>query len=116
MPLYDYQCESCNAAITEFRPLVEYNLPVRCSCGGQATRRILPPRIAPDYAGYESPVTGRWIEGKRAHREELARTGCRVYEKGETREFMKRKADRQREYEQNVEKVVDHAIHDLGIS
>jgi len=115
MPLYDYQCERCHVHLTAFRPLSQFRDPVDCGCGGKATRRILPPRVVVDYAGYESPVTGKWIEGRRAHREELARTGCRVYEKGETQEFMKRKADRQRAYERNVEQVVEYAARDLGM-
>ena len=37
-----------------------------------------------DFAGYSCPITGKWIEGRRAHEENLARHGCRVLESGET--------------------------------
>lgn len=33
-----------------------------------------------DLPGYESPVTGKWIEGRRARREDLKRNRCRPYE------------------------------------
>lgn len=36
--------------------------------------------IQPDYAGYESPVSGLWIEGRKARREDLRRNNCRPYE------------------------------------
>jgi hypothetical protein len=36
--------------------------------------------IQPDLPGYESPVTGEWIEGRRARREDLKRHGCRPWE------------------------------------
>jgi hypothetical protein len=38
------------------------------------------PAVFGDLPGYESPVTGKWIEGKRARREDLKRTGSRPYE------------------------------------
>lgn len=34
------------------------------------------PCIWPDTQGYRSPVTGRWIEGRAARREDLRRHGC----------------------------------------
>jgi hypothetical protein len=38
---------------------------------------IAMPYIRSDLPGYMSPVTGKWIEGRSARREDLARTGCR---------------------------------------
>jgi hypothetical protein len=38
---------------------------------------ICTPYIRSDLPGYVSPVTGKWIEGRSARREDLARTGCR---------------------------------------
>lgn len=39
--------------------------------------------ITQDYKPYECPVTGKMIEGRAAHRENLKQTGCRILEKGE---------------------------------
>lgn len=42
------------------------------------------PQVAPqvfgDLPGYESPASGKWVEGRRARREDFKRTGCRPYE------------------------------------
>lgn len=47
-------------------------------------RPIGNPQLSRDYGAYASPVTfGKMIEGRAAHREELARSGSRVMEKGE---------------------------------
>ena len=41
------------------------------------------PMIRSDLAGYRSPVTGLWVEGRRARREDLARSGCREVDPSE---------------------------------
>lgn len=35
-----------------------------------------------DLPGYESPVTGAWVEGRAQRREDLKRSGCREYDPG----------------------------------
>lgn len=39
--------------------------------------------IGRDIAGYQSPVTKKWVEGRAAQREDLKRTGCRVADPSE---------------------------------
>lgn len=34
------------------------------------------PRVFGDYEGYQSPVDGRWIEGRRARKYDMERHGC----------------------------------------
>ena len=34
------------------------------------------PQYTPDTPGYASPITGEWIEGRRARREDLKKHGC----------------------------------------
>lgn len=48
------------------------------------------PQIAGDYEVYDCPITGKPIEGKAAHRENLKRNNCRLLEKGESRDAPKR--------------------------
>lgn len=55
------------------------------------------PMVAGDYAAYDCPVTGKPIEGRAAHRENLKKTGCRLLEKGESREAPKRYEERKSE-------------------
>ncbi len=38
------------------------------------------PFVFGDIPGYQSPVTGLWVEGRRARREDLKRTGSRPWE------------------------------------
>jgi hypothetical protein len=38
------------------------------------------PDVMPDLPGYESPIDGKWIEGRRARREDLRRSGSRPWE------------------------------------
>lgn len=39
-------------------------------------KEICAPRITPDTPGYLSPVSGQWIEGRRARREDLKKHDC----------------------------------------
>jgi len=63
--------------------------------------------IQPDLPGYESPIDGRWIEGRRARREDFKRTGCRPYEgfAQEKKEADKIVAERERKLDQLAEKM-----------
>lgn len=62
--------------------------------------------IVPDLPGYQSPVTGLWVEGRAARREDLKRTGSRPWEGLDSE---KREAQRQTQYH---EQKVDAQIHD----
>lgn len=53
------------------------------------------PIVVPDVEGYQSPVTGLWVEGRKARREDLKRSGCRPWE---GREQEEKEAARQRAY------------------
>lgn len=44
------------------------------------------PILLGDYSAYDCPVTGKIVEGRSAHSENLKRQGCRLLEKGESRE------------------------------
>lgn len=48
------------------------------------------PILLRDYGAYDCPVTGKMIEGRAAHSENLKRHDCRLLEKGETREQKRR--------------------------
>jgi hypothetical protein len=67
--------------------------------------------IQPDLPGYESPIDGSWIEGRRARRNDLARSGCRPYEgrQQEQMEANKVLAERERKMDQLAEKMAHRA-------
>ena len=53
------------------------------------------PFVWDDTPGYESPITGLWVEGRRARREDLKRHRCRPYEgrEQELKEAQRHKAE-----------------------
>lgn len=42
----------------------------------ERARPLQTPRTFADYPAYQSPVTGEWIEGKRARKYDLEKHGC----------------------------------------
>lgn len=69
------------------------------------------PNVWDDLPGYDSPVTGEWIEGRRARREDLKRHRCRPYEgrEQETKEAARRQAEQERKTDQLAEKMAHRA-------
>ena len=59
--------------------------------------------ISPDLEAYESPVDGRVVDGRKQRREDLARSGCRPYEPGETRDFIERKNDEAKQIKRSMQ-------------
>lgn len=55
------------------------------------------PAVFGDLPGYQSPVSGLWIDGRRARRDDLRRHNCRPWE-GMTQE--RKEADRRRKYQE----------------
>jgi putative FmdB family regulatory protein len=102
MPLYDYVCHTGHY-FERVHSIAECDVPQICSCGSHAERQMSAPRVMGDYAGYTCPVTGDWIEGKKAHRENLAKHGCRVLENGEREAMIKRKASMNESLERTIE-------------
>lgn len=45
------------------------------------------PFVWGSFTPFESPATGKWITSRVEHREDLARSGCRVVEAGEREPF-----------------------------
>ncbi len=82
MPIYEYKCE-CGRKVDKFLKLEEHSKPQRCECGAWMVKQFSAPMIRGDYQAYNCPVTGKLIDGRKAHRENLAQHGCRVLEAGE---------------------------------
>ena len=99
MPIYAYKCAFCASSRDVFKPIAELDRTEVCQqCGAGMERRISAVAVLGDYAGYTCPITDKWIEGRRAHEENLARHGCRVYEPGEREGFVRRKAVEQEQF------------------
>ena len=109
MPTYVYRCPE-NHQFERILPLSRFDEVQYCpTCHAEASRVIVAPTILGDYPGYQCPVSGNWIEGRKAHNENLARTGCRVLEPGETAQASRRAAS----IDQALEAKLDQTVKDL---
>lgn len=118
MPTYRYQCRACSTVWDEIRPLRLHSNTTQCTCSGIADQVLTRPMLSPDLSEpYQSPATGKWITSRREHVEDLARSGCRVYEPGETQDFIKRKAEERKaqlaEYDTLIDSMPDAAFEPL---
>lgn len=115
MPLYEHQCGYCGARRDVMIKLAELDLEkVPCMrCDNPMTRMLAAPAVRGDYAGYDCPITGKRIEGKRAHQENLAKHGCRVFEPGETQEMQRRRRADDERVEGAVDATVEQVIHEM---
>lgn len=119
MPIYLYQCGPCSKEFEVVKRVAEIDRPEQCpSCASLDTRRkIIAPMVRGDYEPYNCPITGKRIEGKRQHLENLARHNCRVYEPGETEQYLKGLEERKRkDLERSVDAAVELAARELGFS
>ena len=92
MPLYLYKCPTCSRKRDILKRIADLDRAEHClHCGFAMNRQLAAPMVRGDYPGYNCPITGNWIEGRRAHEDNLKRHGCRVLEPGET-EGVKRAA------------------------
>lgn len=112
MPVYEYQCE-CGNRFDRYLPLVNYKDPQTCECGNIAAKRLSRPNIQGDSQGYDCPVTGKWIEGKKAHKDNLRRHGCHVLEAGEKSDVEKRRKQEELSLDKAVDSTVDEFIEKL---
>lgn len=71
---------------------------------GRQPRRPTGPILLGDYEAYDCPVTGKMIEGRYAHNENLKRQGCRLLEPGESRDAIKRQEEA---FEHSMRKTLD---------
>ena len=108
MPTYSYQCPECDRRRDIIKSLALLNREERCeACEAPMDRRLCAPAVAPDLSGYTCPITDKWIEGRRAHTENLKRHGCRVYEAGETDQVRRSRAKEEQAEERSVEETVE---------
>ena len=84
-------------------------------CAGVGQRIFLPPMVRGDLPGYESPIDGRWIEGRRARLEDLRRHGCRPYEDGEKEYNARRLAQENAAFDAKIEESVERQFEALSV-
>lgn len=114
MPLYSYKCPTCARARDIFKPIADLDRAENClNCGFAMNRQLSAPMVRGDYPGYNCPVTGAWIEGRKAHEANLKKHGCRVLEAGETEGAKRAHAAADAALETAVEATVEEFIETL---
>ena len=115
MPLYEYECRACNHRVTEFRQVDQrHDAP---ECHGRAMAIVIcAPSVVADLPGYQSPTTGKWIEGRAARREDLKASNARPWEgfAAEKAEADKRKREIESKSDAKLETQVRAAYHQLS--
>lgn len=114
MPTYRYKCLGCARFTDVFKRLSDMDRLERCSnCQFEMVRQIVAPAVRGDYQGYNCPITNKWIEGRRAHEENLKRHGCRVLETGEKEDLIRSKQVEEAALERSIEGTVEEFIEKL---
>lgn len=121
MPLYSYVCSCCEKRQQIYLPIARYKEPQFCQTPGchsgePLTKIIEAPYVAVDYGGYISPATGKWVEGRKQHIEDLKQSNCRILEPGESRDEMKKTEQRQVALEKSIDEAVERTASELGIT
>ena len=119
MPLYTFRCSQCGSTATEFRKIANRNDGPECRHGPGAirmTRIIDAPSVQTDLPGYQSPIDGRWVEGRRARTEDLKRSGCRPWEgmEAERKEAIKRSNEVDHQFERTIESGVAEVYNGMS--
>jgi len=114
MPIYLYKCLNGHT-FDKFLKMADSDEEQYCECGRPGHKQVTAARVVADYAGYECPITGDWIEGRAAHRENLAKHGCRVFEPGEQAAAASYVAKQEEEMDKAVENTVDEFIATLPV-
>jgi predicted deacetylase len=65
------------------------------------------PYIAGDYKPYACPITGKIIDGRKEHRDNLEAHGCRVHERGE---FEDVKKNGKKRLEASMDAAIDKSV------
>lgn len=114
MPTYLYQCPRCSSRAEVIKKVADINTLETCtSCITPMSRVICAPAVRGDYAGYNCPVTNTWIEGRRAHEENLKRHGCRVLETGEKEAAAAYRRASDEALDKSVESAAEKFVHEL---
>lgn len=112
MPTYAYKCAgmTCRRYFERVLPMSQSDVPQDCSeCGGPTVKQLFPNygTVQANYIPYACPVTGKMINGRKAHEENLKQTGCRVLETGEKEEKARERARDEAAFDRSIDSTVD---------
>lgn len=112
--IYLYHCVVCDRQQEIIKPLADIDRMEPCRhCDFPMERRIQAPAVHGDLPGYDCPITGKWIEGRRAHEENLKKHGCRIYEPGETEQAAQARKAAEERMLRDVDQTVGQFVESL---
>lgn len=114
MPIYQFR--HCDQIFERFLKLADYNSDQFCVCGEKAEKIFTSPMIRPDLPAYQSPIDGKWVEGRQARLRDLARSGCVEYEPSMVQESQKKRDREDQLLEKRIEESVSEQIHNMPSS
>lgn len=117
MPMYDYECGGCGSRTTVFRKIADLDRPQECAfCTGYMQRLISAPMVQASFTPYESPKTGKMITSRDQMRDDLARSGSFILEKGVKEDIAKNRAEKWAKTEAQIENLVQKTAGELTAS
>lgn len=118
MPMYGTICTHCGRKDTVYRSVAnrDKDLPLCPDDDFPVRRAVEAPAVHADLPGYQSPIDGRWVEGRRARTEDLKRSNCRPWEGMETerREAVKRAEEADRDFDAKTEAAVHETFNAMS--
>lgn len=117
--IISYKCE-CGKEFTKVEEKTKDN--AKCWCGAMAEAVDVvevertnnrPHGRMYDLPSYQSPITGKWIDGRVARRNDLAASGCVEYDDGMKEEQQKRFAREDAALDKKVDEIVEKTIYEM---
>ena len=114
MPTYDVLCERQHR-FDRVIPLAQFGESQYCDCGSLAVRQIGVPLLvrASEDVRYTSPVDGRVITSRDAHREDLKRNNCIPYDPEVRTDYARRKCESDAVLTARVSETVERTIEQM---
>lgn len=116
MPTYDYKCPKGHVH-SHWSLIKNYKPVIACpQCSEAAIRHITSAPmgfVQGNYPAYACPITGKIIDGRKAHEENLARHDCRILETGETEQTKARRLAEEVAFDKAVEATAEEFVEKL---
>ncbi len=114
MPLYEYKCAE-HGFFDGYAAMVDSARPGVCPVCRADSPKIIrsAPRVFGDFEPYESPASGKWIEGRRQRLEDMKQTNCREWEPGEHKDQERIRKERIELVDRQVDEAVDRTVGEL---
>lgn len=114
-PLYESMCDECGQQ-QDYYQTMDKCLDTPWCCGKKMHKVILnASMVVADLPSYQSPIDGKWIDGRKARQEDLKRSGSRPWEglESERKEAAKTKQYEDEKLDASLTKSASEAFYQL---